>query len=273
MQIASSLGPYSARLAEGPILEELRTSYKTVLSQDGIVFPTPDQEQADQLWGAYAARARGEYLLNADGSPVDLSTFDRDAVGDVLRAARPALANAEKLDSLVELGLLSKAGSLALSTTAELYGPESKEVTTVDNIMTMYKHFVQVGMSIEEWEQPWQELVRVGFAGEPLAFPLDADGIIYANSLLHVDQLTDVQRHFTYLHLFGHNLANRIDAILLDTVPQGQQRLAAAIAMFYRQSPEGCAQFVARAVERDALAPDVDWVDVMGRVTTTIRPQ
>lgn len=261
MSVSEFFGPYSARLATGSFLADLSTSYQEVLAQDGVTFPNAELLEAERLWNAHAARQRGSDELNVDGSVVDLSKFDRDTVGELLKSGRTALINAEKLQSVVELALVSKSGMVAAAELSNA-SADPENIAYVESLVRRYKHFVQIGVGIEEWPQPWQELIAYGFAGPTLTFPFDAKGVRYAAKTFNAPEFSDLnRRHFQRAFHIGFTVFQGLSNSAACNVASHEDRqlVGQLIGPFYRTSQAGCNDLLDQLVAGDILPAAVDW--------------
>jgi hypothetical protein len=257
MNIAEVFGTYAAEIAEGSGLADLTAGYQMLLEQDGVVFPSAELQTAERLRGAAAAKDRGYDSLNEDGSVVNVSNFDRKTTGGLLSADRLALANAERLRTMVELGLIARAGSLATARVTQERG-EGDLTEVLKRYTTRYKQFVQTGIAVEEWDSPWQELVEHGFEGQSLDFPLAAGGIRHALGVLYDPEFGELsKKHFERAGLVWFAILNGIEAVV--SCDFEQVKLAAA-GLFYRQSPEGCDNFIGELVAAGQLSDSVEWL-------------
>nr|AIA13717.1 hypothetical protein [uncultured bacterium] len=257
--------PFSEKLANQGWGEKLKASYEELLTGDGVAFPTAEVSEAQRLWDAWAAEQRGAPALNDDGSQIDISGFDVEAVGNILRAHQEPLRNAEKLDTMVGLGLLSKAGSLAVANVAEKYGDDSvvhrkAQLALVDG----YKQFVEFGVATEGWARPWRELVRYGFAGEPLRFPLDGGTlqdvlIVFNTPLFAAPREVYFRRVGDIGAMLMLNLMQVLERAGFEDIEQDHLRRVATVGMAYKHSPEGCEDLLAGYVMNGSLTAEVNW--------------
>lgn len=244
----------------------IRASYQEILAMDGVAFPDEQLQEADRLWTAHAARLRGSVMLNADGTQVDLSGFDELAVSQQLRKGEPAFANEKKLSSLVMLNLVSRAAGaaaveLASDADNELNAPDEmqKVVESIRDYVQTFKHFVQIGMTIEEWDKPWQELVQNGFAGESLQFPLGAKGVHYGFHRL-VQFRSIARTHFQKSDALRFAIQANLElSPALKGIPAEQLSLAAFIGLFYQTSPRGTKHFISQLAGAGKLSAGIDW--------------
>jgi hypothetical protein len=265
------IGVASAELAQIQSTDDLKQAYRQVLEMDGVVFPTPEVEQTIRLWEAQAAVNRGAPALADDGSIIDLDGFDREAAGIVLRANREPLDNAKRLDSLAQLGFLSKASSLFVARTIAHDGTE-KAVTGARNITGSYKKFVQLSMATAGWTRPWQEVANHGFEGPSLTLPLDREGVLGGLRLLHNPFFSQVgSEYFADVTLLSHNLflvLSKSDEC--EAAPDNQVKAVAQIGVFYTHSPQGCDETISQLAAKGRLAGDIDWLRAIRRASTEV---
>lgn len=260
------IGVAAAEVAQTQSADDLKQAYREILEMDGVVFPTPEVEQTIQLWDAQAAVDRGAPPLADDGSEIDVSGFDRETAGKVLRANREPLDNAERLNSLAQLGFLSKASSLFVARTIA-HGGNERSVTAARDITGSYKRFVKLSMATAGWEQPWQDVVENGFEGPSVTLPLDREGILGGLGLLHDSFFSQVGReHFQDILRLKYNLYVLLSNSDECVSAQDKQLVAVAqLGIFYEHSPEGCNELISDLVEKGRLAGDINWLQAIRR--------
>lgn len=262
MRLEELLGPMSAQLAsqEG-FMSTMRQSYGDILSTDGVSFPSSEVKEAKRLYSAQAQIDRGVDALEADGSPIDLSDFDREAAGNILQAHRQELINDERLTSLTSLGLLSKAGSALVARAVEAEGEHTAAPRAFRELMQDYKRFVQICIATEEWGQPWSELVAYGFEGPDASPPLPQSAVFDALGYLGRGWLGELrEQHFKHISAYRFNIFQNLTmSDIYAEADETQLGLAAAIGVFYRHSPQGCSDLLDAFVTQGTLQAEIDW--------------
>lgn len=255
------VGPACAELAQGSFLTDLEQSYRQTLERDGVTFPTPEVEEASRLYTAATQVARGTAALENDGSPVNLDVYDAAAVSEILRDNRESLINTDRLKSLTDLGLISHAGSLMRSQVGDAEGLVSANGEALLTLNALFKKFVLLGIATEEWGSPWNAVVANEFAGPSLGFPLNVMEVNHGLAVLRIPLFKELKRrYFGRLTLHGFNLFQGLDLSEAGyKAEQAQVSLAAHIALFYRHSPQGCADLLQVALENGSLPRDINW--------------
>ena len=250
--------PYLSDVLDVTSISDVTVAYRESLELDGITFPGPELQKYNQQWDAYAAQRRGAVSLAEDGSRVDMSGFDRES--DTLLRPENILANrnAVKLNTLVRLGMLSKAGDRFES----LVRRADDKVEAVRNFNSAYKQYVQLAMAAENWASPWQDFVQNGFSQDGLFFPLSSGEIIVANRILTADVFKSLDStYFGNRKMIKINIFNRLGNRVGGKPNVTEQHIGhvALLGTFYVHSPQTTIELVQESVEDGRLPRDVEW--------------
>ncbi len=260
-RIGEVLGDHLEGLDDYPYQEELKTRYQEKLTAAGLVFPDTELEVVLMQWGVYNAIKSG-FPIDTDSLDFDMAGFDPAAARELFQANRQAVDNAERLRSLVQLALVSRACAAAAEDSARQFGPNFPTTQADVALMTKYKQFVQIAMHLEEWSAPWQQLVAAEFKGQSLQLPLTAQTIGTADDLLADPLFT--QLYEDYFGLLDDNWQDiywDLAASLGDRpdVSGDAIRLAASIGQHYRTSPQAAVDLLVNFVQTGRLPAAVEW--------------
>jgi hypothetical protein len=269
MDMAKALGPYAAELAQGSYIDDLRSSYKEVLTSDGIGFPTEEVEHAQKLWRALAAADVGEVYLNEDGSVVDAEGYTYQSLTPIMKQSADLRENTNKLEKFTRIALMSKAASLALEGTIRRLGDGHQDIETVQDMVDGYKQFIQHALLIEEWEAPWQEIVTNGFYGKGIETPLTSAGIYHGITLFNKpDYQPLIHEYFSGLPIIRFNMYQELSEIEWRNEASGESvSLAIWAGIYYRQAPDACNELLDRLVSCGYLPASVDWKPAVHHAT------
>ncbi len=271
MNVLQDWGPYTAQVVENTSLDTVRLSYRELLETDGIAFPDNELAGTIQLWDAWAAQQRGADYLDDEGRPVDLAGFDADTARKAIVAGGPLIANAQKLEIIANLGLLSKAGSLAAANAEGRNGTSSPKARAYAEMRDVYKHLVQVALATEEWERPWREIVEYGFEGSNLRLPLDVSGVGYGVALINLKPYAEIRsRYFKVLPVYRFAVGRAIeDDPQCHSIEPYMPQLVSQAGVFYRHSAEGCEEIIHHWTANGSLKKGIDWHAVVKRAVAS----
>ena len=238
--VVNLYGAQSAELAASGFIMQTHDVYSAELTARGVLFPDAELRQTKLEYDAWAAQQRGSHMLSPDGSPIEVpGNFNCEAAGAFLYAGRIALQNADRLTSLCDMALTAHAGKLAVNQYRQMDTLDDDDVAQFCALNKQYKHFVQAGIAVEEWGEPWADLVADTFPGAPLAFPLDKSSVTYASTVLSSTYFTVMRhRHFATIDYLWLNFGNSLGAFDRgDPYFSGYGKLVTSLALFYRSSP------------------------------------
>lgn len=239
---------------------ELRQAYKEVLQMDGVAFPDQRVKDVRRLQDAWAAECRGAPILENDGSPVDLRNYNDQETTAILREYRKELTNDERLDSLVDMRLTAKAGSLLVNRLVGYYGEGGHDPAIFRTVMDGYKQWVQIGIAVEEWGESWGDIVARGFEGTPDLLPLTKDAILPTIRFSYSPWVRGLDKdYFPRRQFYRFNTFNYLDNRLGNEDNEGQLATAAAIGTLYRLVPKECDQVLTELRNDGVLSPEIDW--------------
>jgi len=267
--IEQLLGEFSGEVLEHITLDDMRCAYRELLEADGITFPDAALEKYLVQREARAAYDRGAYYLAEDGSPVDMQDFDPNSQITRDSLQRQSIDNSRKLNSLVQLSLLSKSGAVAEAVVREAVdlGMDGS-VAPFQYLIQSYKHYVQLSMATEQWAMPWQDFVKDNFEQEGLSFPLDKDGVSRGLGIMSHPLYRNVQlTHFVESRMIQHNMFARLEESIGSPTDIMERNIGyvALIGMFYVHSPEGSIELIKEHIERRELPDTVAWVEEVQR--------
>jgi len=251
--IETILDPFITAITQREHLGERSMRRRQSLADQGVIFPSVDAEWLMLLQAAKAATDRGDTLYSHDGSIIDPAGFNYGDGSEVLAAEKSAIDNERKLKIFVKLERIALSSALGIRYTEHRGELNEEELDAFRYIQQVYKQGVQLMLRIEEWEQPWLDVVDDTFEGEGLTFPLSSNGLEIAHNQLFSPLMKDI-RHYGSVGLYSFNIYNRIERSIQGQAPDKSERHAGAIgyagiaSLHYNHSPEASLEFLSRYV-------------------------